>query len=134
MVFVCFGMLLVVEGCGRSQNRPVPVSGRVTIRGQPVADVLVHFVSATGKHVGTGRTAADGTFKVDNGALPGDNKVYLAPVVELPPGVDETAAAAGVVASRQIKTAIPPQYLDPMKPALSFNVPAGGTDQANFEL
>ncbi len=62
---VCFGCQ------GGSGPRPVPVSGRVTLDGQPLADVAVYFHLRGEKHVGVGKTKPDGTFTLENGALPG---------------------------------------------------------------
>ncbi len=121
-------------GCGAGGPKPVQVSGKVTVDGQPVANVVVHFIALGDKHVGTGRTAPDGTYTLENGALPGVNKVYFSVVQELPPGVDETALAAGTVELPKPTSPIPPKYLDPQNPQLEFTVPPGGTKEANFEI
>jgi hypothetical protein len=128
------GLIVFSSGCGAGGAKPVPVSGKVTVDGQPVANVVVHFIALGDKHVGTGRTGPDGTYTLENGALPGVNKVYFSVVQELPPGVDETALAAGTVELPKPASPIPPKYLDPQNPQLEFTVPAGGTKEANFEL
>jgi hypothetical protein len=134
MGFAVVSFVAFCPGCGGGGARPVPVSGRVTVDGQPVPNVVVHFLAVGDKHVGTGKTAADGSYSLDNGALPGVNKVYFSVVQELPPGVDETALAAGTVELPKPASPIPPKYLDPQNPQLEFTVPAGGTKEANFEL
>lgn len=124
----------VVGGCGGAGDRPVPVSGKVTVGGQPVANVAVHFIAVGKNHVGTGKTGPDGTFTLENGALPGVNRVYFAPLRDLPEGVDETALAGGGAALPPVESPIPPEYTDPLNPKLEFTVPAGGTKEANFDL
>lgn len=125
---------LSIAGCGGGGEKPVPVSGRVTVDGQPVANVAVHFMALGKNHVGTGKTGPDGTFTLENGALPGVNKVYFAVVREMPQGVDETALAAGAAELPPVESPIPPKYTDPLNPQLEFTVPAGGTKEANFDL
>lgn len=138
MSLIAFGIVAAivgsfVTGCGGAPEKPVPVSGRVTVGGEPVANVAVHFIALGKNHVGTGRTAADGSFTLENGALPGVNKVYFAPIRELPPGVDETAFVGGEDAP-PVEIPVPPEYTDPLNPKLEFTVPAGGTKEANFDL
>src|SRR5262245_53655961 len=60
-------------GCGRKSN-VVPVSGKVTVNGQPLANVAVNFGPLTGgldgAYASYGKTDADGRFTlklVDNG-------------------------------------------------------------------
>lgn len=121
-------------GCSGGADKPVPVSGRVTVGGQPVANVIVHFIALGKNHVGTGKTGADGTYTLENGALPGVNKVYFSPVRELPPGVDPTALVGAEANLPPVGSPIPPQYTDASNPKLEFTVPAGGTKEANFDL
>jgi len=48
------GLIVFSSGCGAGGAKPVPVSGKVTVDGQPVANVVVHFIALGDKHVGTG--------------------------------------------------------------------------------
>ncbi|MCS7238081.1 MAG: hypothetical protein NZ899_07410 [Thermoguttaceae bacterium] len=127
-------LAVVTCGCAGGGDKPVPVSGKVTVGGKPVGNVIVHFMAVGKTHVGTGKTAADGTFSLENGALPGVNKIYFSVVRELPQGVDETALASGAVELPPVENPIPSKYTDPQNPALEFTVPAGGTKEANFDL
>jgi hypothetical protein len=79
---VCLA-LFALGGCGRKAGDPVPVEGTVTQDGEPVADATVIFVSEDGKgQRATGRTAANGTFKMTtrntgDGVVPGPYKVTV---------------------------------------------------------
>ena len=75
-------VLLSGMACGGA-GKPVKVSGRVTLDGQPLAGATVVFNPADGKGtIAAGRTDADGefrltTFGTDDGALPGDYKITV---------------------------------------------------------
>jgi len=121
----------ILAGCGK-QVRVVPVSGRVTKGGQPLEGVAVNFSPSTGNmdasYAAYGKTDKDGKYTlrlVDNdqaGALPGVNQVML----HESSGAKETDGSAPVVALK-----LPPKARDG---TLTFEVPAGGTDAANFEF
>jgi hypothetical protein len=133
-------LALALAGCGGVSFHSAPVSGKVTLDGNPMADVQVLFQPA-GSESGNpgpgsqGITDARGRFTlrtVDGsrkGAVPGKHKVILmyvdpnAPDEETGEGPDAEAAAP------QFK--LPPNARDG---SLEFTVPEGGTDQANFEL
>lgn len=79
-------VLLTLSGCGEKRIHTVPVSGKVTYRGQPAAgaQVVLHpaSVDPQRKFSATGRVQDDGTFKIGvnaaaDGAPPGD---YVATV------------------------------------------------------
>jgi hypothetical protein len=74
-------LLLAAAGCG-GQGRPVKVEGVVTLDGQPLSGATVTFAPAEGGRPASGRTDADGsfrltTFRSDDGALPGEYKVII---------------------------------------------------------
>jgi hypothetical protein len=85
--------LVVAGGCSQKPSiKTVPVSGKVTLDGQPLSGVNVTFVPATGESSGltkpsaTGVTGADGSYKlvtmasgsnIVNGAPPGSYKVMI---------------------------------------------------------
>jgi hypothetical protein len=138
--------LLAVGGCGRS-GREIPdtvdVSGTVTLDGKPVEGVEVNFM--TDESAAFGKTDREGKFELVQGAAPGQNKVFFSKIeggdIVLDPesGMDEGQLQAmaqaqggqsGVKVARQI---IPQEYSNPDSP-LTFNVPDGGTDKANFKL
>lgn len=95
--FYALGLLALVTlaGCleGDGKAKPIPVSGKVLINGQPAADITVIFTHETDRGISsTGTTGADGTFKLttdklNDGARPGTYKVLF---------TDNTAVAASI--------------------------------------
>jgi hypothetical protein len=131
------GCLFVLAlGCG--SRKFAPVSGKVTLNGQPLANALVAFNpippegSAQAGPGSIGTTDANGvyTLRVSSdqaGALVGKHRVGI--TAQVPAGDTDT---------RQ-----PRRRGSPTKPlprcyneetTLTFDVPSGGTDQANFAL
>jgi hypothetical protein len=91
--------LLVGLGCGGA-GRPVKVEGLVTLDGQPVGGATVIFnpLARDGRQA-SGVTGEDGrfrltTYRVDDGALPGEYKV----TIQKP----TTTSAAGVEPGRDL--------------------------------
>src|SRR5437764_7623236 len=135
---LCFGLVCLVAiccvawiGCGRKANI-APVSGRVTLDGQPLANVAINFGPLTGgldgAYASYGKTDADGryTLKLVEGGRPGasvgKNRVTLN---ESGLGGESDGAAA------RIQFKLPPKARDG---TLQFDVPPRGTDAANFEF
>ncbi|MCS7239170.1 MAG: carboxypeptidase-like regulatory domain-containing protein [Thermoguttaceae bacterium] len=134
--FAVIGLVFWAAGCGQSGPKLVPVSGRVTIGGRPVANVAVFFIGPDKKTIGVGKTDSDGRYQLQNGALAGTNQVYFSTggaEVEDPAQL-AVVEAAGTQAPAKTKSPIPAKFLDPLNPQLTFNVPAGGTTEANFDL
>ncbi len=78
-------LVLGFAGCGGGSIAPVPVSGKVALKGKPIEGALVTFHSGGtgGGRSASGRTAADGTFKLttnrtNDGAQPGDYTITIA--------------------------------------------------------
>src|SRR4051794_5908014 len=78
-------VMVVAAGCGQS-IQSVPVSGRVTLNGQPLANVAINFSPQTGgenAYAAYGKTDKDGRYAlklVENGragATAGKNRVTL---------------------------------------------------------
>lgn len=147
MIYRCFfclallGLILtVMVGCG-SGSKVVPVSGTVTVDGQPANDCIVNFQpkSTGGESPGpgaSGKTDAEGHFVMktvegDNsreGATPGTNKVTIFWLD--PANFDqEEGAAAPQPTAAPFK--LPKSAGDG---SMTFDVPADGTDSANFDL
>ena len=61
---MCLAALLLLSGCGESvkPGRGVPVSGRITLGGKPLADADVLFTNDT--FVGFGKTDAEGNYRL----------------------------------------------------------------------
>jgi hypothetical protein len=121
--------LLASVGCGADNPDLVPVAGIVTMKGRPVAEVIVTF-TPTGKTIGNGAlggTDTKGHFALmdvrgGQGAYPGEYKVSLYPT--------PTSATAGlptdVVSSGS--AGIPAIILDPNNTPLRATVPASGAE------
>lgn len=139
--------LCVVVGCtppeGRPQVETVDVSGKVTLDGEPVEGIQVRMSSSL-DHQGIGVTGSDGTYKLGNGAQPGENKVSFVKVDSLDED-DEEAEAEGdemdgdetegdEEAPAAEEGGLPAKYGDAETSETTFTVPAGGATDANFEL
>lgn len=136
-----FGMVvavasIAVAGCGRGQ--PVaPVSGRVTVGGAPVENVVVTFTPTGGTAEpgpgSFGRTDADGRYRLAvagtgrSGAMVGRHRVTLVyrddATFDLP---DDAPASAKVP-----DMGLPPRARDG---SIEFVVEPGGTREAHFDF
>ncbi|MBI3465045.1 MAG: carboxypeptidase regulatory-like domain-containing protein [Planctomycetes bacterium] len=133
---------ILLSGCGETKPYGVaPVSGRVTMDGQPLADARVTFFPQRAAGVNTaesapeamGVTDADGHYQLktvfdDEGAAPGPSRVVISTLKEeYDPANPE--APPKVVA----KETVPKKYFTGAS-QLEFTVPSQGTDSANFDL
>ena len=124
-------LLLLPVGCKRSNIPAVPVSGRVTLDKQPLANATVHFQPG---NRGTGpNSMPDAVGRTDS-----QGYYQLKAIV---PGADAQGAVAGQYEvqisvydrSKQSNCErIPARYNAESK--LTFTVPERGTKQANFDL
>lgn len=129
---------VLAAGCGRSTGgfTLAPVSGKVIKDGKGVQGVKVVFSPTTGGkgQAGFGSAAVtdtDGKFTLKtvespprNGAVVGKHFVTMTSGAERAAEDDSIGPAKGQVE-------IPAEYSEGSK---SFDVPAGGTDKADFEL
>lgn len=125
--------LLLAAGCQR--GGAVPVSGRVTLNGQPLANVHVSFqpiAAGTDVNPGSGSygiTDSDGRFTLRlvegdrSGAAVGKHRIEITPR-----NTDDDFDRRG----KGAVTGVPDRYN--RKSELTFDVPAGGTDKADFAL
>ena len=146
VVTVC--MLFMSMGCGGGARGPkaVPVSGQVYLDGKLLDGAEIRFISE--KFTGFGKTKSDGRYTLAQGALPGLNKVYITkktgdqeingdPNSGRDKGQSEAESAAVVGTPAEAKTPkdlIPAEFSDPAKSKLTFEVPAAGTNAADFRL
>lgn len=135
--------LLLAAGCSGDGFKYVPVSGRITKNGQPLANVRVTF-QPMGENPGpgsAGTTDADGRYKLvvssqqysGEGAVVGKHRVRIGTV--LPgEGTVPTDPSIGTPDGEPLagKELIPPKYNQDSE--LTFDVPPGGTDKADFDL
>jgi hypothetical protein len=84
LTFVC----AYATGCGDGLPPRVPVSGKITIDGQPVTFGSIRFVPAEGGRLATGQIEKDGSFtltayKLNDGCVPGTHRVAVYSVEEV---------------------------------------------------
>lgn len=146
----------VITGCGGGSSGPklptfsedaIPVSGTITMDGEPLAEAAVTFLfdgtPPKGFLSGSGKTDSSGKYSLLSGSKPGipagRYRVTVSklatkdgsPFREDPSqGIDlEQARMSGAV-----KEGIPKQYNDPEKTTLSSQITAGQKDPVNFSL
>lgn len=76
------GLSIVVPGCGKKGPVLVPVTGLVTLDGEPLPSAVVAFEQSDGLNMATGVTNDQGryeleTHKVGKGARPGMHRVQI---------------------------------------------------------
>jgi hypothetical protein len=126
---VTIGLLAAgIAGCG---GGTVPVEGRVTLDGQPLANatVVLSPVRGTGPGPFTGKTDADGRFKLEDtdnqgGPVPGEYVLMIATVIS-PPNADEMTPPPTQ------KEVVPAEWRNGSQ---RYTVPEGGTTEANFAM
>jgi hypothetical protein len=132
--FLALSFCFLLAGCG-GPFKTASVSGRVTANGKPLANVAVLFqpiATADNKDPGpgsTGVTDSDGRYtltivgKNSRGAVVGKHKVRIMRMGDNTDSADD-----------QPKPVKPVSRRGKRETALEFEVPAGGTDAANFDL
>ena len=129
---------MVIVGCGSSEFDLVPVSGTVTLDGEPVAGARVIFEphrtgedalsagpSSNGVTDETGRFTLATTMDEDQGAVVGKHTVTISTYLA---EVDRTRDTGRIIRQEEI----PARYAEPG--ALTFEVSDGGTENAVFDL
>jgi hypothetical protein len=130
--------LVLALGCD-SKQKLAPVSGKVTLDGKPLANVMVSFqpVAKEGETVAgvgsTGKTDENGEFTLtaangQKGAMVGKHRVVVSKVEEQVGTGDERPPRGGWPQ----KDKIPAKYNSESKE--TFDVTSGGTTTANFQL
>jgi hypothetical protein len=131
-------LLAAAAGCNPGPQI-APVSGTITMDGKPLPNVDISFQpigSESNPNPGRGsaaKTDAEGryTLKIDgtiNGAVVGKHRIVISSSQTT--AVDpETGSADGAPVEREM---VPPEYN--YRSTLTFEVPAGGTDKADFQL
>ena len=128
-------LLLILSGCNSSPYELAPVSGKITFEGAPLAGGIINMqpiAVGDSKTVGPGSTAKcdnEGRFVLktlndDDGAIVGEHRVRIYSFSA------ETAGNSDTDTGRVEK--IPHKFNYQSK--LTFTVPSGGTDAANFDL
>jgi hypothetical protein len=130
---------LAAAGCARPAYQLAPVSGTVTLNGAPLAGAWVHFAPKAEKGkpapgpTSHGQTDRDGRYTLhvkpgQPGAVVGTSRVFISRRAGgAAPGEPQPDAGG-----RKEKEQLPRRYNE--ETTLEYDVPAGGTDGANFEL
>lgn len=149
LTFALAAALVAAAGCGGDGPKYVPVSGVVKVDGQPYANAVVSFQPVGGKENATpGRgssalTDANGRYSllVDDGttgAAVGRHKVRIQtkrddPTAFYDPTVGSADRPAGVPKKGGKVDPIPADWYSDVG-GKDYDVPPGGTDQANFDI
>jgi len=139
-----YPIIIVAAILGCSDSKPyntAAVSGRVTLDGQPLAGARISFMPVHTAQDGTlsgpeayAETDTDGHYSLrtifkERGATIGRNRVMVTTrKLEAPPEADRVKGVKVLTPER-----VPNKY-STEKAALHFDVPAGGTSSANFDL
>jgi hypothetical protein len=137
------GLLVAMVGCSSGGPQFVPVSGVITLDGKPYGNAVISFQPiGTGGNPYPGRgssafTDENGRFVLMcdgkiNGAVVGKHHVRItsrgsSPAITIPDGgtPDDTPV-------RREVDPVPPEWN--LHSKVEFDVPPGGTDQANFDI
>lgn len=136
---IAVALLALAAGCGGGGRKIVPVSGVVTFNGQPAKNVIVTFQPlAASKDDDPGRgssayTDENGHYTLvydgeKPGALTGKHRVRISPQWVSNKGDDRGEGGGGM----SLNYPIPAEWSD--MSTLEFEVPAGGTDKADFHI
>jgi hypothetical protein len=142
--------LLALVGCGKAAGPEfAPVTGRVTLNGQPLAAGTIHFVpdesQGSSGPMSTGGMQADGSFSLRGpgrrvGAIVGNHRVYLTmPISDFTP---TPVVIDGEVVVQEPKRGgssdptaqVPKRYLQPDTSGWTASVVAGGANVYEFEI
>jgi hypothetical protein len=122
-------IVVILVGCGGP--RPVPVGGKVTLDGQPLAEATVILVANEGpldERTFTGETDSEGHYSIKqavsgaSGVPPGVYTVKITSV-KVPPDADELTPLP--------KERVPKEFLDGSQ---TLEVPAEGLTNQDFAL
>jgi hypothetical protein len=138
LIVVCgICAVALASGCGSGEGGgTIKAAGKVTVKGQPMADLVVTFTPETGRPA-AGETDGSGqftlsTFRANDGAVPGAHKVSITEKTSESnpmPGTPEYAAWA------QKPPKFDSKYSDPNKSGLTATVKAGEDNtKFNFDL
>lgn len=124
------GLCVVLPGC--SGGSTVPVEGIVTLDGKPLTDASVTLSQMRASDPGPffGTTDADGHFALGtgedpgSGAAPGQYRLMITTVKQEGGGMEDSPPPTK-------KEVVPAQFHNGSQ---TFEVPAGGTLEANFDM
>ena len=134
-----------LHGCGSSAPGTVPVSGTVKLDGEPLEGAEVFFL--TDEEGWSAKTDKDGYFQFSSGTKPLKFRVSISKfegkgvVLDPAAGMDEGQLMAmqmsdpsGKAVASVAKQLVPDKYSSRTATELTFMVPLGGTQNADFDL
>lgn len=135
-------LLATATGCGE-KSKYAPVSGVVKLNGKPYPKALVKFQPVGSKNDPNpgrgsgGVTDENGRFVLktdegDDGAVIGAHQIKIVTLDESMVGFDPATGSPDNVVTKKKIDPIPIDWRELGKH--TFDVPAGGTDQANFDI
>lgn len=138
--------LVTMAGCGPSYPETAPVTGKVTLDGQPLSTGKIVFYPKEGRPA-MGQIEPDGTytlttFEEGDGALPGEHKVTIkaTEVVggQMPKSFEEEVAlgtkGGPTMSPGELKWLAPSKYAQRETSPLAATVTLEGENQIDFEL
>jgi hypothetical protein len=144
-VLLLFAAATVLTGCGGSDDKwtkdrpkPLSVSGKVTLKGEPVAGATVVFQPDGHSQAATGQTDSTGAYKLqtyspNDGAVPGKYKVTITKVEVTSTDTSQESRAENSGVTEQ-KYLIPQKYGNSMASGLTAEVTEGGKNSFDFDL
>jgi len=141
-LFVVSFLSAMVSGCGGGGvSGTVPVSGKVSYKGQPVAGAIVTFNGEGAEsRTAVAVSEADGTYKLrtleSEGALPGKYKVTVIKTEAAESAalsMEDAAKQAGKPAA-EAKELLPPKYASGAETPLQFEVKSGAANTFDLPL
>ncbi|WP_148618899.1 carboxypeptidase-like regulatory domain-containing protein [Mariniblastus fucicola] len=139
---ICFLLVSLQPGCSDGEEARLPVSGTVTLDGQPLADAKVTLMPKDNRRVAnaitdeTGRFDSATTFSSGDGALIGEHYVAITPKTPPPMPGDEVSSPGGAEPGKKGKyvAPIPAKYGKPKESGLEVEVARGSDNDFVFEL
>jgi hypothetical protein len=130
--FLVLGTLFLA-GCGGSKYPTAPVSGTVRMNGKPLPDAALTFQPIGGGMASVAATDQDGRYTLEfydsgqPGAVVAKHRVVIRTHRR-----SNTEDTSSDVSNPQLRDPIPQRYNDNTE--LTMEVPAEGTDSADFDL
>jgi hypothetical protein len=122
--------LIMLAGCGgEPDNGMRPLSGVVTLDGQPLAGADINFFND--KHTYGMITLSEGKFDIPGGALPGSYKVTISKLK----GLDQVQEGLAVAPSpKENPETLSPEYSNPRRTKLTYTHPDEGHKDVRFNI
>jgi hypothetical protein len=140
---IAFSLLMSFLGCSDGEDPRLPVSGTVTLDGQPLADAKVTLMPKDSRRVAnaitdeSGRFESATTFSRGDGALIGEHYVAITPKNPPPmPGDEISSPGSAGLDAKPVKyiAPIPVKYGKPKESGLDVEVARGSDNDFSFEL